>query len=341
VWIVLFVLAASADAAHKAVFEQFAMFADNVEAREIHLKRYHAVDGFEADPTLDVEPSPRAKPESPAAAIREGLQELASNPITAEELQAAVTVLITPSEANKQILDASQALVSQTQYGSAMEALSLTPAVLHNMAAVAQGMLEHDEGLAVAVSRSLLRIAGQELTTKRQSSAAASAGKSKDVKSDPGQDAWDDLRRMYKCTICQDVMCVPHLVIECVHSFCGACIQKHIEINAEDCDVICCPKCRQEIEQPPCYEPDFDNRILSDVLTVPDSDSKQDWLARRDEFLPRLYLERKNRHAKKNDGDEDDDSFIQNPLVHSLLGMLAVIIVLVVVMRKQVFGGRA
>lgn len=330
---------ASADANRTAVFEQFALFADNVEARAIHVKRYHATDGYEADPTLEVEPSPRSTQASLRAAIQEGLQEIPSNPVTAEELQAAVTVLITPSEANKQILDASQSVIPQHQYGNMLEVLNMNPATLQNMATVAHGMLANDEELAIAVSRSLLRIAGQEASTKRTSpspSAAPAPMTANAPQSDPAQDAWDELRKMYKCTICQDVMCVPHLVIECVHSFCGACIQQHIEINAEDCDMICCPKCRQEIEQQPCYEPDFDNRIVSDVLTAPDSDSKQYWLERRDEFLPRLQLDRRNRRAKKDAEDSDNNGIALSPWLHSVLGIVAVMLVLVVVMRKQV-----
>jgi len=328
---------ASMDARRKAVFEQFALFADNVEAREIHVKRYNAVDGFESDPTLEVEPSPRRQTQSTMAAVREGLQELATNPITVQELEAAVAVVINPTtEANKQILDASQSVVVQSQFGNAMEALNLNS---HTIATLAQGMLANDEELAIALSRSLLRMAGQDSSTKRPAPAPTPAASATEPKkaSDPAQDAWDELRKMYKCTICQDVMCVPHLVIECVHSFCGACIQKHIEINGEDCDVICCPKCRQEIEQQPCYEPDFDNRILTDVMKVLDSENKQYWLERREEFLPRLYVERKNRQIKKDADGDDEYSFLHSQLLHNVLGMMAVIVVLVVVMRKQVF----
>lgn len=148
---------------------------------------------------------------------------------------------------------------------------------------------------------------------------------------------WLALRQQYPCTICQDVMCAPHLVVECAHSFCGACIQEHIQINSQDCDMVCCPKCRHAIERAPCYEPDFDARILADVENAPDCESKWYWMEKRDVVLERLSRKRRLK-SKKDRSQQSTASWLWETVKENMAGIIGVVALILIVVAARRSG---
>ncbi|ELT96224.1 hypothetical protein CAPTEDRAFT_209734 [Capitella teleta] len=51
-------------------------------------------------------------------------------------------------------------------------------------------------------------------------------------------------RDLLRCNICYDRFKEPR-VLPCLHSFCQSCLQRHIDINASEHGVFCCPTCRE------------------------------------------------------------------------------------------------
>lgn len=148
---------------------------------------------------------------------------------------------------------------------------------------------------------------------------------------------WDALRTQYPCTVCQDVMCAPHLVVECAHSFCGKCIQQHIEFNSQDSDVVCCPKCRHPIERPPCYEPDFDARILADVQSAPDCESRRYWMERHAAVMDQLARRRRQK-GKKGRGEQSTASWLWETVKENMAGIIGVVALILIVVAARRSG---
>lgn len=99
---------------------------------------------------------------------------------------------------------------------------------------------------------------------------------------------WERLISLYKCTVCQDVLAMPHAV-NCSHSFCGSCLHA-LRTRCQPCDeaskntvIVDCPTCREEICHA-SFERTLDESILKLVDNIPDCVMKTDYLQRRADF---------------------------------------------------------
>jgi hypothetical protein len=101
--------------------------------------------------------------------------------------------------------------------------------------------------------------------------------------------SWEQLKDKYPCVICQDVLAAP-VVLNCTHSFCGACCSDLMESIAPADSSAAehvshrCPSCKTEIESL-TFERNLDENLLLLVKAVPDCEAKVMWMERRAAYL--------------------------------------------------------
>lgn len=116
---------------------------------------------------------------------------------------------------------------------------------------------------------------------------------------------WHSIIGNHKCSTCLDLLAAP-CIIECGHSFCGECIDSHINTNKSDeVTHVTCPICRHEINKLPTFERILDEDIADKVSDFPNCSEKRDWIARRNIY--KLRKEPKSKKAKSAIFDVDDD----------------------------------
>jgi Zinc finger, C3HC4 type (RING finger) len=108
------------------------------------------------------------------------------------------------------------------------------------------------------------------------------------------QHQWDDLARDHPCRLCKELLAAP-VITNCSHSFCGACLNDHIEsISSIDIDVVhSCPCCRYPILTP-IYERVLDENIAKKVGTLSRCCMSVRWQERRDKYLKDKQKKAKN-----------------------------------------------
>ena len=183
---------------------EFAIFSQTVEGRAVQLHKYEISDGFEVDASLE--------PQLTGPALFNELKELESRPLQREELEAAAAVVSQDVDATKGLIDASYMQLVTRSLCNGEEVSVSSP-----LADFAAQLMNADPSLTRAVVRSMVRLAEEVTHAPRiQGPTYVSC---------EGADAWHELRQKYKCSLCLDVLCAPHLLIGCAHSLCGGCIQ--------------------------------------------------------------------------------------------------------------------
>ncbi|KAJ1388328.1 hypothetical protein B484DRAFT_409658 [Ochromonadaceae sp. CCMP2298] len=141
-------------------------------------------------------------------------------------------------------------------------------------------------------------------------------------------DSWEQLKQKYPCVICQDVLAGP-VVLNCSHSFCGACCSDMIAAvaPADSCAVEHvshrCPSCKTEIESV-TFERMLDANLLRMVEALPDCEAKIYWKLRRAAQLADKEGFPRRRAVDDEEEEEWDEDWATPYIVFAIIALVAV-----------------